>query len=94
MGVGVLKELIGVAASPALLSLCTDLLKCSAITACSSHMALLDVHLHFNSLTCSACQCGQVNTLALVGCWLADVNITEPTWACWPLPEVLINKAH
>ena len=32
--------------------------------------------------------------LALVGWWPFSVAITGRIWVCWPLPEVLISKAH
>lgn len=51
---GVLEELIGVVASLALLSRCTNLAMCSAIK--QSHVALQGVHLHLFSL----CGCLQV----------------------------------
>ena len=48
----------------------------------------------FRSLTCSACHCGQVDTLTLVSWRSTNVILPKLTCACWPLPEVLINTTH
>ena len=75
--VGVLKELIGVAASPALLSRCTNLQMCSAIMQWSYDPAGCSFSVVFPSF--DFYQCGQGPSLAMLSSWSDDVfNTSNP----------------